>query len=365
MFMDSAYPKPPPSKKIGFCPITLFTSLTKSPLVLYLMVGKVSMSEETVLQSKVPAPMAGKILTEYLSQRFRYQTRDAWVDLIRSGKVTVNGQRASPALPLHKGDRVAYSVILREPPVDRNIQIVHEEDSFLVAIKPGQLPSHADGNFIKNTFIYLITQRLRDKGWKGDVRLVHRLDRETSGLMVVAKNRAAHLNLVRQFEEGSVEKEYRAVAKGRIEEKNFEVNGAIGRDPESQISVRQKVVPAGTPFSKAALTLFEKLEDLKDATWFKCMPKTGRTNQIRVHLDSIGHPIVGDKLYGRTDEEFLEFIQHVKAGGDPAFSGHAETPRHLLHASKLSFHHPETGKLLSFETEIPEDMKRFIQERTS
>lgn len=305
--------------------------------------------------------MAGNILIDYLSQRFRYQTKDAWLDLIRSGKVTVNGNQASPALPLKKGDRVAYSVVLREPPIDPNIQILHEEESFLVASKPGQLPSHADGNFIKNTLIYLLTQMLRDKGWKGDVRLVHRLDRETSGLMVVAKNRAAHLKLVRQFEQGSVEKEYRAVSKGRMEEKTFEVTGAIGRDPESQISVRQKVVPAGTPFSKPALTLFEKLADLKDATLLKCIPKTGRTNQIRVHLDSIGHPIVGDKLYGRTDGEFLEFIKHVKAGGDPAFVGHAETPRHLLHASKLSFAHPETGELLSFEAEIPEDMKKFVK----
>ena len=96
----------------------------------------------------------------------------------------------------------------------------------------------------------------------------------------------------------------------------------------------------------------------------KCAPKTGRTNQISVHLDSIGHPIIGDKLYGRTDEEFLEFIRHVKAGGDPSFPGHLEVPRHLLHASRLSFTHPESGKLLTFEAEMPVDMRNFIQERT-
>lgn len=322
------------------------------------------MSEETILQSKVPAPLSGKPLAEYLSRRFRYQTREVWEGLIRAGKVTVNGKKAEPTALLRKGDRVAYSVVLKEPPVDKNIQILHEEDSFLVAVKPGQLPSHADGNFIKNTFIYLITQMLRNKGWKGDAFMVHRLDRETSGLMVVAKNRAAHLNLVRQFEQGRVDKEYMAVAKGRIEGEKFEVNGAIGKDPASQISVRQKVVPEGTPFSKPSLTFFEKLENLKDVTLLKCAPKTGRTNQIRVHLDSIGHPIIGDKLYGRTDEEFLEFIRHVKAGGDPSFPGHLEVPRHLLHASRLSFTHPESGKLLTFEAEMPVDMRNFIQERT-
>lgn len=319
------------------------------------------MPEETVLQSKVPAPMAGKILAEYLSQRFRYQTRDAWVDLIRSGKVTVNGEKASPALPLRKGDRVAYSVVLKEPPVDRNIQILHEEDSFLAAVKPGQLPSHGDGNFIKNTFIYLITQMLRDKGWQGDLRLVHRLDRETSGLMVVAKNREAHLNLTRQFEEGLVTKEYQAVAKGQIAEASFEVIGAMGRDPESQVSVRQKIVPPETPFSKPSLTYFEKIKDLKDATLLKCIPKTGRTNQIRVHLDSIGHPIVGDKLYGRTDGEFLEYVKFVKAGGDPSWPGHLEVSRHFLHASKLAFDHPDTSRRVVFEVDLPQDMGKFIE----
>jgi 23S rRNA pseudouridine1911/1915/1917 synthase len=123
------------------------------------------------------------------------------------------------------------------------------------------------------------------------------------------------------------------------------------------------VVPEGTPFSKASLTLFEKLEELKDAALLKCVPKTGRTNQIRVHLDSVGHPIVGDKLYGRTDEEFLEFIRHVKAGGDPAFSGRLEVPRHLLHASRLSFTHPESGQRLTFEALMPMDMWEFIEKK--
>ena len=319
------------------------------------------MPDETVLQSKVPQHQAGKTLSDYLSNRFRYQTREAWDKLIIAGKVTLNRKPALPLQPLQKGDLVSYSVILKEPPVDKNIQILHEEESFLVASKPGQLPSHADGNFIKNTFIYLITETLRDKGWKGDVRLVHRLDRETSGLMVVAKTREAHLNLTRQFEAGSVEKEYLAVARGQISGGKFEVNGAIGRDSASQISVRQKVVPESTPFSKPSLTYFEKIQDLKDATLLRCVPKTGRTNQIRVHLDSTDHPIIGDKLYGRTDEQFLAFISHVKAGGDPAYPGQMEVPRHLLHAGKLTFDHPTTGKPVTFESTLPPDMRGYIE----
>ncbi|HUO56785.1 MAG TPA: RluA family pseudouridine synthase, partial [bacterium] len=278
------------------------------------------------------------------------------------GKVTVNGVRAEPDQVLAKGDRVAYSVVLREPPVDRNIQILHEEDSFLVAFKPGQLPSHADGNFIKNTFIYLITEMSRSKGWRGQLHLAHRLDRETSGLMVVAKTRAAHRNLVRQFEEGRVEKEYLALVKGLVTGDKFEVKGAIGRDPESGISVRQKVVPEGTPLSKPSLTHFEKIRDLKGATLLRCLPKTGRTNQIRVHLASLGHPLIGDKLYGRTDGEFLDFIRHVKAGGDPGFGNRFGTARHMLHATKLAFTHPLTSRRVAFEAPPPPDFLKAVQD---
>jgi RluA family pseudouridine synthase len=318
-------------------------------------------SEETILQSKVPPNHAGKQLLDYLASRFRYNAPEAWLELIQSGKVTVNEKTAFPSQELQRGDRVAYSVLLKEPPVDRNIQILHEEHTFLVAVKPGQLPSHADGNFIKNTFIHIITERLRAQGWKGIVQLVHRLDRETSGLIVAAKDRTAHRKLVDQFEKRLVEKQYLAVAKGRIDQTAFEINGAIGRDPQSEISMRHKVVESGTPYSKIAVTFFEKLEGLNDATLLRCLPKTGRTNQIRVHLASIGHPLVGDKLYGRTDEEFLAFIHHVKSGGDPSWVGHMETPRHLLHASKLTFMHPETNERVSFEAEMPEDMRQYLE----
>ncbi len=322
------------------------------------------MSDETILQSKVPPPQAGKPLLDYLSGRFRYQTSDQWKDLILQGKVTVNSQKAQPQLILKKGDKVAYAVVLKEPPVDKNIRVLHEEEDFLVADKPGQLPSHADGNYIKNTFIYLINQTLKEKGFTGTAHLVHRLDRETSGLMVVAKTPAAHLKLLQQFEKSTVKKEYLAVVRGKVSQEHFELSGALGKDTESAISIRQKVVPADTPFAKSASTYFEKMKDLKEGALLKCVPKTGRTNQIRVHLASLGHPLVGDKLYGRTDKEFLEFVHHVKAGGDPSYEGRFETPRHLLHAAKLTFDHPETGQRVTFEAPTPQDMEDYIQKNS-
>jgi len=306
--------------------------------------------------------MAGQGLLDYLAIRFAYKPRAEWDQQIRDGSLSVNGSPARAGEQvLRQGDVVAYDVLLREPAVDTDIRVLHDEPSFLVVAKPGQLPSHADGNFIKHTLIYLLTERLKAGGWDGLVRLVHRLDRETSGVMVVAKEKAAHANLMRQFAAGRVAKEYLAVARGRVERDVFEVSGCFGRDPFSRISIRQGPVPDGTAYSKRSVTRFERVRDLKAATLVRCIPLTGRTNQIRVHLNSAGHPVVGDKLYGKTDEEFLAFIRHVKAGGDPGYAGHAEVPRHLLHAASLTFDHPVTGSRVSFTAPLPPDFTDYLE----
>lgn len=315
---------------------------------------------ESILQSKVPQKFSGARLVDYLAIRFPYHSREEWGKQITDGKVLVNESPAAPDKILSHGERVAYTVVLKEPHVDKNIFLIHDEESFLVAHKPGQLPSHADGNFIKNTFVFLLNEMMTAKGNIRPLRLVHRLDRETSGLMVVAKNKEAHTNLMRQFEESSVQKEYLAVVRGRLEQDRFEVSGELGRDPHSSVTIRHALITGGSENSRQSLTLFEKVQELPNATLVRCIPKTGRTNQIRVHLAHIGHPVVGDKLYGKTDAEFLEFIHHVKNGGDPSFEGHAETPRQLLHAGRLEFSHPASGEQVSFIDAMPDDMLEYM-----
>ncbi|MBN1495637.1 MAG: RluA family pseudouridine synthase [Spirochaetes bacterium] len=318
------------------------------------------MSEKTTLSSRITSNSEGLRLVDFLCARFKYHTRDRWIDVIREGAITVNGAASSPDYVLKKNDTVSYTVILREPPVDPDIQIMHEEETFLVAYKTGNLPSHADGNFIKNTFIYILKERMKEAGYNGPVKLVHRLDRETSGLMVVGKTAAAHRALVRQFEQGSVRKEYLAVARGVIAEDAFEVSGAIAPDPESAISIRKRVVPAGAPGSRPALTRFRVAERFSGATLVRCLPATGRTNQIRVHLAHVGHPLAGDKLYGRSDEQFLEFVRNARAGNYEPLPW-MDANRHLLHASKLSFDHPVTGLRAIFECPVPDDMWVYIE----
>ncbi|HOT45595.1 MAG TPA: RluA family pseudouridine synthase [Spirochaetota bacterium] len=317
------------------------------------------MPEKTTLSSRITSNDDGISLVDFLCSRFKYHDRDRWTGIILEGSVTVNGAAAKPERVLKKNDVVSYAVELREPPVDTGITILHEEDSFLVAGKPGNLPSHADGNFIKNTFIYILRRRMGDAGHNGPVKLVHRLDRETSGIMVVGKTDSAHRVLVKQFEEGTVEKEYRAVVRGTVADDAFEVGGAIGPDGGSAVSIRRKVVPEGTPGSRPAFTRFEVIERYAGATLLRCLPATGRTNQIRVHLDHAGHPLAGDKLYGRSDEQFLEFVRRARRGIFEPLPW-MEAPRHLLHAYRLGFRHPVTGERVSFECPMPDDMKLFI-----
>jgi 23S rRNA pseudouridine1911/1915/1917 synthase len=317
------------------------------------------MSVETTLTSRVSADHAGRSLIDFLRHRFKYHNRAEWESLIKQGKVTVNGSSVRPDEVLKKNDAVSYTTVLREPPVDTAIKILHEEDSFLVAAKPGNLPSHADGNFIKNTFIYILRERLADRGHRGPVKLVHRLDRETSGIIIAAKTDDAHRILVRQFERGSVVKEYFAVVHGLIEGQGFEVGGAIAPDPDSIVSIRKRVVPLGTPGAKSASTRFEVIQRFPAFTLLRCVPFTGRTNQIRIHLSYVGHPLVGDKLYGRTDEEFLSFVRQVRAGNFDRLPW-METSRHLLHAARLGFHHPVTRKPVLFQCEMPADMWGYI-----
>ena len=318
------------------------------------------MTEETTLSLRISSLFAGRSLLDFHTQRFKYQTSEEWKLEIGRGKVTVNGKAATADYLLRIDDIVAYSFVHTEPPVDMNIQIMHEEETFLVANKPGNLPSHSYGNYINNTLIFLLRQRLADKGFRGAIHLAHRLDRETSGIIVTAKTKIAHQSLLRQFEARTVAKEYIAIVRGVINNSSFEVKGFLVPDRDSCISIKKKVVSDDGAGAKYSATAFDVMERFASSTMLRCRPVTGRTNQIRAHLAHAGYPLVGDKLYGRTDDEFLHFAKNVRAGCYDLLPW-LETPRHLLHASQLIINHPVSGELLAFNAPVPEDMKSFIR----
>lgn len=312
---------------------------------------------EVTLTSVVGREYHGRTLLDYLCGRFRYRQREGWEAELRLDRLMVNGRPAQGHAKVHEKDRVSYTAPRNEPPVATDLPVLFEDEWLLVVSKPAPLPVHSDGVFITNTAINLLRQRTKNPA----LGLGHRLDRETSGVLVLAKGKAAIGKVMAAFDDSGVEKQYLAVARGEAAFKEELLRGGMGPTPGSQLGLRQSVFPVGAPGTKESATRFLVKERLRGFTLLQCQPLTGRTNQIRVHLEHLGLPLAGDKLYGRTDAFYLDFIKHVKAGGGQDFGGQVEHPRHLLHAWRLGLRHPFSGERMSWEAPVPKDMAEFIE----
>ena len=210
----------------------------------------------------------------------------------------------------------------------------HEDDAVLVVAKPAGLVVHPGSGNWAGTMLNALLHRVPALKHLPRAGIVHRLDKETSGLLVVAKTEAAQLDLVRQLQARTVKRTYLAIARGRAPEEGT-IDAPIGRDPRSR--TRMAVVKGGKP----AVTHFKVRERFALHTLLTCELETGRTHQIRVHLASIGHPLEGDPVYGGTGARKLE--------------------RQALHAWKLAFHHPGTGKVVRFEAPPPADFNALVK----
>ncbi|MBK8975009.1 MAG: RluA family pseudouridine synthase [Planctomycetes bacterium] len=306
--------------------------------------------DQITLRTKVPADQAGRTLLEFLVGRFRYHDEAGWRARIADGRITVNGLRTIPTHRLARAAVVAYVRPAAEPDAPTDVRILHDDDGIVAIDKPAGLPFHADGAFLTRTVVGVLAGVLGVK-----LRPVQRLDRETSGVCVLARDATTARALNEQIAAHGFDKVYEAIVRGVIAADRLELDGAIGRDPHSEISIRRAVLPSDAIGAEPAHTDVEVLARCADRTLVRCRPRTGRTHQIRVHLAHAGHPVLGDKLYGRTDAEFLAFVAHVKAGGDAAFGNRCGAPRHMLHARWLSFTDPRTGRRLRFEAEPPAD----------
>lgn len=319
-------------------------------------------SPDITLSSTVRPDLHGLGLLDYLCARFPYRDKAGWQAEIDLQRLRVNGKQGRPQTKLNKGDKVSYTAPRKEPEVARDIHTLFEDEYLLVVDKPAPLPVHADGVFITNTLIAI----LREKTKNQDLSLGHRLDRETSGVLVLAKDRSVTAKLMRAFEDSGVQKTYQAVVRGGVPWKELDVKGWMEPKAGAQVSVRQWLSPLRTEAGKDSFTRFKLLQALNGYSLLSCQPLTGRTNQIRVHLEAAGFPIVGDKLYGRTDEEFIAYVTHMKKGGDQGAGGPWEHPRHLLHAWKLGLKHPMTGQAMLWEAPLRGDMLEFVEKfRTS
>jgi 23S rRNA pseudouridine1911/1915/1917 synthase len=305
-------------------------------------------ADDLVLHSRVPPRHHGVRLLDYLCARFPYHDRARWQRELLDGRLRIGDRPATADQRLATGDTIAYAKAHAEPWVDDRIGRLYVDDALLVVDKPAHLPMHADGPFVRNTLIHLLRRDFPED----DLALVHRLDRETSGVCVVPRTAAARAALHAQFERGKVQKAYVAVVRGRFE-RDLRCESPIGHARGSSVAVRRSAA-ADALAPKAAATTFTVLERGPHATLVRCEPHTGRTHQIRVHLEAVGHPLLGDRLYGRPDDDYLTFVRSVKASGDPRRATPAGEPdRQLLHAHSLGIEHPLDGSARTFTAPVP------------
>lgn len=275
---------------------------------------------------------------------------------IKAGEVTVNGKPAKPSLLLETGQRLALAPTLGQSatapagaskplPEAIPLRVVYEDDRLLVIDKPAGLvthpaPGHATGTLVNALLAHAPDVEETDNPQRPGI--VHRLDKDTSGLMVIAKDAATHAALAVQMRERAMVKRYIALVEGRVDPAQGEIEAPIGRDPRHRL--RMAVVSEARG-GRPARTRFRTLRALSGRTLLEIQLDTGRTHQIRVHLAAIHHPVVGDPIYGRPQPP--------------------RPPRQFLHAARLEFRHPWTGEWLVFEAPLPDDLTAFLDQLES
>ena len=301
-----------------------------------------------------------KFMVQHLENTSRHRIQSA----IKSGYVFVNEKLAKANLVVRPGDIIKFMMPYERHgfeilPEDIPLNIVYEDDDLLIVNKPAGMVVHPGHGHFTGTLINALAHHLGLKQGPdaADDRmgvLVHRIDMDTSGLLVVAKNDEAQLDLAGQFFVHSIERRYQAVVWGNVKEDEGTIEGNIGRDPNDRL--RFKVYPEGDK-GKTAITHYRVLERFGFVTLVECRLETGRTHQIRVHMNYIGHPLFNDARYGGSEirqgtiySKYKQFIRNC----------FELCPRQALHAKTLGFRHPRTGEWVSFDSPLPADMTALL-----
>lgn len=282
------------------------------------------------------------MLREFLSHTLGLSRRQISRAKFRKGGILVNGAERTVRAALFPGDRV--EVLLEEEdtgstqlvPVSMPLQVLYEDEDVLAVVKPAGLVVHPSHGHFQDSLVNALAYYYQQKGIHVKLRPIGRLDKETSGIMIFAKNQTAAARLTRQKQEGRFEKVYLAIVRGVPEPEEGTISAPIGPEPNTLMKMR--VDEQGAP----SVTVYKTLKILEDYALVQCIPQTGRTHQIRVHMAYIGHPLAGDQLYGIREQ-------------DAGFS-HA-----ALHAMYVTFDQPFTNEKISLVCDMPEDMKDFTK----
>jgi 23S rRNA pseudouridine1911/1915/1917 synthase len=324
----------------------------------------------------VPAEAAGQRLDQFLAAQLEGVSRSRVQLLMDQGDVLVNGEREKASMKLRGGERIAitgepHPAPLKATAEDIPLDVVFEDGDLAVVNKPAGMMVHAGSGqnedarnrgTLVNALLYRF-KALSSTG--GDLRpgIVHRLDKDTSGLIVVAKNDRAHAALGEMFSGRRMKKTYIALVQGAVERERGTINAAVGRDPVR----RTRMTTQPQENARTAVSHYEVVRRLATRfgkfTLVRVRIETGRTHQIRVHMASIGHPVVGDSLYGgagHLTDQVASQAATSKAARRRAEPERLRLGRNFLHAAKLEFTHPMTGKLLQLEAPLPAELESFL-----
>jgi pseudouridine synthase, rluA family len=306
------------------------------------------MEKENKITVMVTFDEINERMDSFLSRKTDF-TRSRIQQLIKNGDITVNGKNAKnnkkikSSYKIEENDRI--EIFIPEPeqaeiiPENIKIDIIYEDEDIAVINKNAGLVVHPAQGHYSGTLVNAILYHIKDlSGINGEIRpgIVHRLDKDTSGLIVIAKNDKAHINLAKMFQEKKIKKTYLAILKGKLTKEKGRIVTQIGRDTDDR---KKMTVIKGNDRGKEAITNYNVICSNELFTLVKVYIETGRTHQIRVHMKHMGYPILGDMVYGRKDSE----------------------KRQMLHAYKLEFLHPVTEKPMKFISEIPEDFRKALK----
>ena len=296
---------------------------------------------------EIPLEFAGQRADVFLSGFLTDLSRSSIKKHIERGNILIDRKTFKPSKIISGGESLSVNIPPPEPcgvkGEEIDIEVLHEDRDMIVVNKPAGMVVHPGAGVTGGTLVNALVHMCEDlSGIGGEMRpgIVHRLDKETSGIMVVAKNDRAHKSLSEQFKSRETEKEYAAVVSGEMKKSSGVFSSPIGRSPSNRIKMS-----SSSKAARDAETRWEVVERLGGATLVSVWPKTGRTHQIRVHFSENGFPVLADKVYGGKKSR-------------PRNSGTVGSliKRHALHAKSLGFTHPATGKRIEFSAGIPEDM---------